>query len=495
MKHLARVSLLAGWLGLAILLLVVALAGAHSHPTHADDTELLLDCTFRAINVTADVGSSPGVFDMQPGGIGSRVVYFANSASTGVITVSTLVSATDSLCYLWSSPAFSITTQGEFTPTTSVPSVSIPYPVSSGHGPTVTVALTLSAYYTGSAIPPNQVVALTFVRDITPPVSSITAPPQVFGRLPVKVDWSASDAGSGVAAISLYYRQVPTTTWTLVTTTQTASDLTDTFPFVPPTVLVNAPITYELTSRAVDRLGNIENQHAGPDVSVMVWPSMLYLPSVRRDPQVVNGDFENSWDGWTHGQGAFRGHGSGLPSSIVLFEGSHRALLGSPALDDKDESLPVGYAVMSQTVTVPPVATDLMLTYRVHTFDTVYGLQTAEYFDTFEFSVDTAPDQITDADRESAGCRTTALNPQNMTLTPSASGLVFCAGGQPTSSPGTAWDSGWRSVKVDLSTHANSRATIYFANWNREYNDPWFNNHGYYNTYTYVDNVGLISGP
>ena len=389
MKHL-RVSLLAGWSGLAILLLVVALAGAHTLPTRADETALLLDCSFRAINVTADVGSSPGVLDMQPGGIGSRVVYFASSASTGVITVSTLVSVTDSPCYLWSSPAFSVTTQGEFTPTTSVPSVSIPYPVSSGHGPTATVALTLSAYYTGSTMSPNQVVTLTFVRD---------------------------------------------------------------------------------------------------------WPSMIYLPSVRRDPQVVNGDFENGWDGWTHGQGAFRGHGSGLPQSIVLFEGSHRALLGSPALDDKDESLPVGYAAMSQTVTVPLGATDLMLTYRVHTFDTVYGLMTNNYFDTFEVSMGKTPDQITDADHESAGCRGSALNPQNVTLTPSASGLVFCAGGQPADQGGAAWDSGWRSVKVDLASFANTRVTLYFANWNREYDARWFNDKGYYNTYTYVDNVGFTLRP
>lgn len=389
MKHL-RVSLLAAWSGLAMLLLVVALAGAHTLPIRADETALSLDCSFRAINVTADVGSSPGVFDMQPGEIGSRVVYFASSASTGVITVSTLVSVTDSPCYLWSSPAFSVTTQGEFTPTTSVPSVSIPYPLSSGHGSTATVALTLSAYYTGSTLSPNQVVTLTFVRD---------------------------------------------------------------------------------------------------------WPSMIYLPSVRRDPQVVNGDFENGWDGWTHGQGAFRGHGSGLPSSIVLFEGSHRALLGSPALDDKNESLPVGYAAMSQTVTVPLGATDLMLAYRVHTFDTVYGTGENKYFDTFEFSVGKAPDQIADTDRESAGCRTSVLNPHDVTLTPSASGLVFCAGGQPADKGGAAWDSGWRSVKVDLASFANTRVTLYFANWNREYDARWFNDKGYYNTYTYVDNVWFTMRP
>jgi hypothetical protein len=307
------------------------------------------------------------------------------------------------------------------------------------------------------------------------------------------VDWSASDAGSGVAAISLYYRQVPTTTWTLGTITQAAGAFAGAFAFVPPMVLVNAPITYELTSQAVDRVGNMEQQHVGPDVSVKVWSSMLYLPMILRDYPLANGDFENGWYGWTHGQGPFLGHGNGLSQTVVLFEGSHRALLGS--LVGKDGLLPVGNAVMSQTVTVPPGATQLMFTYRVHTFDTVYGLTTSKYFDTFEFSVGKAPDQITDADRESAGCRTSALNPQNVTLTPAASGLVFCAGGQPTSTAGTEWDTGWRSVKVDLSTFANDRVTIYFANWSREYEAKFYNDHGFYNTYTYVDDVWFVWGP
>jgi hypothetical protein len=144
--------LLAGWLGLAIVFLVVVVAGAHTLPTRADEAESLLDCSFRTINVTADVGSSPGVLDMQPDGIGSRLVYFARPTLTGVITVSTLVSVPGSLCHFWSGPAFSVTAQSEFTPTVSAPSVSIPYPVSSVHGPTVTVALTVSAYVTGSTL-------------------------------------------------------------------------------------------------------------------------------------------------------------------------------------------------------------------------------------------------------------------------------------------------------------------------------------------------------
>jgi hypothetical protein len=82
-----------------------------------------------------------------------------------------------------------------------------------------------------------------------------------------------------------------------------------------------------------------------------------------------------------------------------------------------------------------------------------------------------------------------------VTLTPSASGLVFCAGGQPTAISGAAWDSGWRSVKVNLSTFADSRVTIYFANWNREYDAPWYNDRGFYNTYTYVDDVWFVWAP
>jgi len=60
-------------------------------------------------------------------------------------------------------------------------------------------------------------------------------------------------------------------------------------------------------------------------------------------------------------------------------------VVGSPALDNQDEALPVGYAFMSQAVAVQASATELMFIYRVHTFDTVYSPGTHEYFDTFEF--------------------------------------------------------------------------------------------------------------
>jgi hypothetical protein len=49
-------------------------------------------------------------------------------------------------------------------------------------------------------------------------------------------------------------------------------------------------------------------------------------------------------------------------------------------------------------------------------------------------------------------------------------------------------------VQVDLSAFANTRVTLYFANWNREY-APWYDDKGYYNTYTYVDNVEFVWGP
>jgi hypothetical protein len=46
----------------------------------------------------------------------------------------------------------------------------VTYLVASPHGPLVTVVLTASQHVTGSALPPHQVVTLTFVRDVAAPV-------------------------------------------------------------------------------------------------------------------------------------------------------------------------------------------------------------------------------------------------------------------------------------------------------------------------------------
>jgi len=199
-----------------------------------------------------------------------------------------------------------------------------------------------------------------------------------------------------------------------------------------------------------------------------------------------NGDFEAGWAHWTHGRGPFGGNGSGLDQSIVSFEGSNRALLGHTTY--QDGSIPVGYAYIAQDFAVPDGNPTLSLQYRVHSRDTVWGETTQKYFDTFELSINRPPEQISDGERDNQGCRDPSrLNPTG-TLAPSGDGLVFC-GGQPPTTPPNEWNSGWRTVTLDLSAFSGHTITLYVATWSREYNSPFFNNQGYFNTYSYVDNV------
>jgi hypothetical protein len=66
--------------------------------------------------------------------------------------------------------------------------------------------------------------------------------------------------------------------------------------------------------------------------------------------------------------------------------------------------------------------------------------------------------------------------------------LVFC-GGQPPITPPHAWNSGWRTVTLDLGAFAGQKIKLYAVTWSREYNSPFYNDRGYYNTYAYVDNI------
>jgi hypothetical protein len=220
------------------------------------------------------------------------------------------------------------------------------------------------------------------------------------------------------------------------------------------------------------------------------------LPLVARNyKSLVNGAFEQGWLGWTHGQGPFLGHGSGLSQSIVL-TGTYQALLGDPSYDNKNLSIPVGYAYMAQEFTVPPGTPILSISYRVHSLDTSFGTSTSQYYDTFEVSINKPSDQITDTERDGPnGCQGSALSPDNVTRTPTTDGLIACAGAPAASAGGTPWDSGWRMVQLDLSAFASQNVTLYFANWSREYGSFFPDDHAYFNTYTYVDDVMFVQGP
>jgi hypothetical protein len=316
---------------------------------------------------------------------------------------------------------------------------------------------------------------------ITPPLPGAWS-----GLARIPISWAAADDESGVKQTRLYYALTSTNVWTK---TLTANGIHGTFYFTP-----TGYGTYYFSTQAVDNLLDAEVYSTQHKIhAVVVKPAYISLPLVQRNYRpFVNGDFEQGWLGWAQGQGPFNGHGAGVLPSIASFEGSNRALLGSPAFDGQDGSIPVGYAYMAQELTVPSGAPILTVTYRVRTFDTVLGPSTNDYFDTFEVSINKAPSMVTDDERDSTtvGCQGSALNPDNVTRAPVGDGLVLC-GGAPSRSTHELWDSGWRTVRLNLAAFAGANITLYFANWGREYRSQFLDDHGYFNTYGYVDNILL----
>jgi hypothetical protein len=121
----------------------------------------------------------------------------------------------------------------------------------------------------------------------------------------------------------------------------------------------------------------------------------------------------------------------------------------------------------------------------------VKGLETGSFFDTFEAVVNKPPEEVTDPEREDRGCHLpSALNPTG-TLLVLDEGLVFC-GGQPPADVPNDWDSGWRTVTLDLGQFAGESVTLYVVTWSREYSEPFYDDKGFYNTYSYVDNFSLL---
>ncbi|MFQ5578161.1 MAG: right-handed parallel beta-helix repeat-containing protein [Anaerolineae bacterium] len=217
-----------------------------------------------------------------------------------------------------------------------------------------------------------------------------------------------------------------------------------------------------------------------------------YLPLVRRNhSHLINGDFEaGDFSGWNAGQSPFQGHGSGLPQAVLQFEGSLTARLGDPAF--QDDAIPIGSGYIAQTFTVDQRY--LQLRYRVQTYDIVLGQ--LGYADTFEVSLNTPPNQITDGERNSRGCNSEAaiLNPEGV-LQP-ATGLVFCGGYFGFGSDvGTLRDLGWKTVTLDLQNFQGGNVTLYFALWSREYQGDFYDDRGFYNTWVYIDDVQLSDNP
>jgi len=174
--------------------------------------------------------------------------------------------------------------------------------------------------------------------------------------------------------------------------------------------------------------------------------------------------------------------------------GGRVALLGSPGA--RDGEIGVGYGVFWQAFTVDERY--LRITYRVVTTDRVWNGELDRYLDTFEVSLNTSPQDVDDDDRRRVGCNTEAEDGVNLTGTIVVTkGLAFCGGhAGPASVVGTLYDTLWRTVTLDLQSFQDDKdknVTLYLAVWNREYQAPYYNDQGWYNTWAYVDYVESIT--
>lgn len=218
---------------------------------------------------------------------------------------------------------------------------------------------------------------------------------------------------------------------------------------------------------------------------------VAYLPLARNAyRRLGNGSFELGLSSWDTQRGPFSGHGAGLPTSAATYQGGSRGLLGTSG-NLAAGSIPVGYGALAQTVTVQQRY--VRFDYWVFSYDRAKG--ETRYYDTFEVSVNRAPTQIPDAERDVRGCAGTWLNPSG-TITVGQDGLVMCGGRPGTAGQGTLWDSGgWKSVTLDLGAFQGRNVTLYFTLWSREYEAPFRDDKAWFNTWAYVDNVQAADNP
>jgi PKD repeat protein len=218
-----------------------------------------------------------------------------------------------------------------------------------------------------------------------------------------------------------------------------------------------------------------------------------YLPKVSQGYALPleNGDFAQGMEGWAHQQGPFAGHGRGLDASIVLCpepEGGmlrNCARLGTP--EATDGSIPVGYGYIAKTFDLQ--APRLHITFRISSYDTAWGTTGQAYFDTFEVSINRHPTDIETQERHDRGCQASPGLPPAEPIPVTTDGLVFCGGG--VGSRDTLWDSGWVTLKLDMSEEYQRHrpVTLYLAVWSREYKSPERNDQAYYNTWVHIDQI------
>jgi len=301
----------------------------------------------------------------------------------------------------------------------------------------------------------HTIAQTVFLRyDITPPTVYITVPVQWASSDPMPVEWSAMDPepASGGLLYTIDYSKDGGVSWTswLTNSDESSADFTD----IPDLDVGEYTYTFRVTAR--DSAGNTDEAEGVTEYRYF----RVFVPLLADNYKpFVNGSFENGLLGWNVTQ-------SPLPVSVVNatrdtgpFAGDRVLLLGDP--NYACNNVPIGYAAVEQTFTVPTNTTELTFRYIVWSQDA----SMSEEYDRFEVYINNAL-VFEDGNKINTG-----LGCGNWWRVPGVK------------NPRDNRTSGWAEVKIDLTDYQGETITLSFRNHSRY--DSW------YNTYTYVDAVQI----
>ncbi len=280
------------------------------------------------------------------------------------------------------------------------------------------------------------------------------------GLVSFRVRWQGDDGpdGSGVADYLLQVKEGINGRWTVwLPQTQKTSGL----------FIGEMGHTYFFRVRARDRAGHESS-----------FPSSPYGHTYTHVETVRNGHFATGnllyWMGARVPQPGVGGTGLSISVKNAAYYAGGESLavwLGDPEYGGAEQPglVPIGGAVISQTVTVPALSQmahpTLEFWYHMITWDVRYSPSHKRWQDTFELRI-LSPTGQEQAHPLRAGYETRHIPPQKY--------VDFAV----------KHDLGWRRYRYDLRPYAGQTIILEFSTWNR-----WDNQ---YNTYTILDDVRIV---